>query len=57
MKEQFPDLVSFINQAAKVVLKNSKIFNLSKYQYHQLRKVITKARSESSQQEVNFTKE
>ena len=57
IKEQFPDLISFI-QATKVVFNNSEKFNLSKSQYHRLRKIITKARSECSQQEVNFlTKE
>ena len=49
IKDHFPDLFSFV-QAAKDIIRKPAEFKLTKSQFHRLRKVVTKARTEISQQ-------
>jgi len=50
--QHFPDLLSFM-QTAKCIIRNSKDFGITKPQIHRLRKFITKAGLECSQQLPN----
>ena len=52
--DHFPNLAPFI-QTAKHVLKNSEELNLTKSQFHRLKKVITKAKAEYSQHQTKTT--
>ena len=49
--DHFPDLFSFV-QAAKDIIRKPAEFKLTKSQFHRLRKVVTKAGTEISQQSL-----
>ena len=53
IQKHFPDLPAFL-QTERFIIKNHEDFEMIKPQIHRLRKLITKVRTECSQQQPNF---